>query len=133
MPKDKDKDAAQGVSRRAFARGVVVAAAGAVVLPSLSEAQQAPPPTSSAPVATPEKKPPEPSATEKKMSPAEEAERDAKFNRVVNVYGSRLSAEQKEEVRRQLTDQVKAVQSVRGAAIDNSVQPATVLKVTGKA
>ncbi len=129
----KDKDGPKRVSRRAFARGVVIAAAGAVVLPGGSEAQQAPPPGSSAPVATPEKKPEEASSGEKKMSPAEEAELDAKFNRIVNVYGSRLSPEQKAEVRRQLGDQVKALGSVRGAAIDNSVQPATVLKVTGKA
>lgn len=132
MP-EKDNDAPKSVSRRTFARGVAIAAASAVVLPSLSEAQQAPPPTSSAPVATPEKKPPEAPGTEKKLSPAAQAELDAKFNRVVNVYDSRLSPEQKDEVRRQLTDQVKALESLRTAAIDNSVQPATVLKVTGKA
>jgi|SRR5579864_8324668 len=128
----KDKDGPKRVSRRAFARGVVIAAAGAVVLPSGSQAQQAPPPSSSAPVATPEKKPAD-ASNDKKMSPAEEAELDAKFNRIVNVYGPRLSPEQKAEVRRQLGDQVKALGSIRGAAIDNSVQPATVLKVTGKA
>ncbi len=133
MLKNKDKDDPKPLSRRAFARGVAIAAAGAVVLPGGSEAQQAPPPSSSAPVVTPEKKPAEASIADQKMSPAEEAELDAKFNRIVNVYGPRLSPQQKAEVRRQLGDQVKALGSIRGAAIDNSVQPATVLKVTGKA
>ena len=116
-------------SRRAFARGVALTAAGVLVLPKLGDAQQAPPPTSSAPVTTPEKKPPE--TEEKKLSPAAEAELEAKYNRILAVRGTRLSAEQKEEVRRQLTDQVKALDSIRAAAIDNSVQPATVLKIMG--
>lgn len=133
MSKDKDLDGRKRVSRRTFARGVVIAAASAVVLPSRSDAQQAPPPSSSGPVATPEKKPTEAPGAEKKLSAAEEAELDAKFNRIVNLYGSRLSHDQKEEVRRQLTDQGKALGSVRAVAIDNSVQPATVLKLSEKA
>ncbi len=130
---DKDKDSAKGVSRRAFTRGVAIAAATAVVLPGRSEAQQAPPPSSSAPVATPEKKPPEAPAEAKKLSPAAQAELEAKFKRVMDTYGSRLSPDQKEEVQRQLSDQVKALETIRAAVVDNSVQPATVLKITGKA
>ena len=121
------------LTRREFARGAALAAASAVVLPTLIEGQQAPPPSTSSPVVTPEKKPPE--AQEKKLSAAAEAELEGKYNRIVGTYGSRLSPEQREEVRHQLTDQVKALESVRAAAIDNSVQPATVLKIgkTGKA
>ena len=131
MPK-KIKDSPTHLSRRAFARGAAFVAAGAMVLPQFSEGQQAPPPSSSAPVTTPEKKLPE--AGEKKLSATAEAELEAKYNRIVSTYGNRLSAEQKEEVHRQLTDQVKALESVRAAAIDNSVQPATVLKIVrGKA
>ena len=131
MP-EKQNDPARGVSRRAFTRGVAIAAAGTVVLPGFSEGQQVPPPSGAAPVTTSEKKPPEAASAEKKLLPAEEAELEAKFNRIVNVYGSRLAPEQKEEVRRQLGDQVKAVESIRAAAVDNSTQPATVLRIAGK-
>ena len=132
MSKDQSERPAE-LTRREFARGAALAAAGAVVLPKLVEGQQAPPPSTSSPVATPEKKPPE--AQEKKLSAAADAELEAKYNRIVGTYGSRLSPEQREEVRHQLRDQVKALESVRAAAIDNSVQPATVLKIgkTGKA
>lgn len=128
----KDREDSPELSRRAFTRGAAWAAAGAVVLPKLVEGQQAPPPSSSAPVAAPEKKP-EAAGQEKKLSPAAEAEAEAKFNQVIRTYGSRLSPEQKEEARQQLNDQVKALESIRKAALDNSVQPATVLKVMRKA
>lgn len=106
--------------------------AGAAVLPALSAGQQAPPPTGSAPATTPEKKPLESAGSEKKLSSVEQAELDSKFNRIVNTYGPRLSTDQRQEVRAQLNDQIKALGSIRAAVIDNSVQPATVLKISGK-
>ncbi len=128
VPENSDKPAK--LSRRAFARRAAIAAASAVVAPRLMEGQQAPPPTASQPV-TPEKK--SPSAEEQKLSPQAAGEVQAKFDQIVRVYGARLTPGDKEEARRQLTDQAKALEAVRAFALDNSVQPATVLKITRKA
>ncbi|MGH9519265.1 MAG: hypothetical protein ACRD2D_06425, partial [Terriglobales bacterium] len=54
---------------------------------------------------------------------------EAKTARILAVYGSRLSAEQKQRVRRTVAGHVAMLERIRGEAMPNSAPPATVLKL----
>src|SRR5438552_7329216 len=71
------------ITRRQFARGAAVAAAGAALLPHRLAAQSYPPPGS-------------------KLSLEAQSEVEAKLQNVLRKYGSRLSPAQKADVRRPL-------------------------------
>jgi hypothetical protein len=62
------------------------------------------------------------------------AEAEGSYQAVLRKYGSRLSSEQKSEVRRLLLQQQKSIEMVRNYKIENGDGPATVLHlVSGEA
>ncbi|PYP85541.1 MAG: hypothetical protein DMG65_20650 [Candidatus Angelobacter sp. Gp1-AA117] len=104
------------ISRRKFAVGAAVAAAG-VLLPgaevdaqSSSTAQQ---PSSST-----------------RLSPDAQAEVDAKVKEIFRKYGKRLSDEQKADIRKVMGETQSGLEKMRAYALENSDQPAAVLKFT---
>ncbi|MGH9477935.1 MAG: hypothetical protein ACRD1A_01780, partial [Terriglobales bacterium] len=58
---------------------------------------------------------------------AQTQEVEAKLARVLALYGSRLSAEQKLRLRSTIAGHVRMLESVRAVAMANSDPPATVL------
>ena len=109
------------ISRRDFARHAALAAASAAVLPasSLSAATEISLRTAEAP----------PQAGAKKLSPASQAEVDARLDVIFKKYGSRLNEMQKSDLRRLATEGQKPLEAIRAYSIENSGQPATVLKL----
>ncbi len=112
---------ASQISRRDFARRAALAAAGIAVLPAASLATAA-----ELSARSPETFP---QADEKKLSPASQAEVDAKLDVIFNKYGSRFSGAQKTDLRRLATEGQKPLEAIRAFPIENSGQPATVLKL----
>jgi hypothetical protein len=103
-------------SRRDFARvAALTAAAGLVPQPVLAQSESAQP---LAPQATP------------KLSPAAQAEAEAKIQNVIRKYGDRLTEEQRADVRKSILQGQEALEKMRGFALDNSDEPATALRVT---
>lgn len=110
------KKESAGISRRDFARGAAVAAAGAACLPVGL-------------VVTPIT-----SATELQVDRAgalsyEEAEIDAKVEAILRKYGERLSEAQKADIRRLVTEGQKPLARMRAFALDNADQPGNVMKI----
>ena len=97
------------VSRRDFARAAAALAAAAAVLPNDLLAQTPPPPTAAAPPAAP--------------PPVNQADIDARINFVMTRYGSRLTDEQKADVRRIITGGQGGLDAIRAFPLNNSVQP----------
>lgn len=120
-----------GISRREFARRAVLATASAAALPAgLLDAApdlprgakidsrnnfesgqgklQGPPPASNV--------------------SANEIEVENKFESILSQYGSRFSEEQKADIRRLVGEMQKPLDRLRAFSLDNSDQPATVLK-----
>src|SRR5713226_2088595 len=95
-----------GVSRREFARRTAMATAAAA--PGTTHLEQT---TSVAP-----------------LSPSSQAEVDIRAHAILTKYGSRLNNEQKSDVRRLAAETQKYIDKLRAYALDNSDQPATVLK-----
>ena len=110
MSKDK-------VSRRDFARRAALAAATAAVAPAdlLAQEQKSEP-----------KQPPA-SAQKSKLSPELQAEAEARIDNLLRQYGSRLSDEQKIEIRKTITEGMEGVAKLRAFPLDNADEPATVL------
>jgi hypothetical protein len=107
------------LDRRRFALGAAAAAAVAVIDPGevLAQAQQSAPPGSLQ------------ERMEKAMaqlSPSARAEVEAKVSNLFRKYGSRLSDEQKTDIRRILAETQGGLEKMRAFALDNSDQPATV-------
>ena len=109
------------ISRRAFARRAALAAAGAAVLPAsaLASASEKSLPPVEAPAQT----------GASKLSPASQAEVDARLELIFNKYGSRLNDTQKSDLRRLAAEGQKPLDSIRAYSIGNSDQPVTVLKL----
>ncbi|HLJ85586.1 MAG TPA: hypothetical protein VKZ53_02115 [Candidatus Angelobacter sp.] len=63
------------------------------------------------------------------LSPASVAEVEMKFNDVMRKYGSRLSDEQKADVRKVLTDTQSGLEKMREFLLQNGDQPAAVFRV----
>lgn len=101
------------LSRRAFARGAATVAAAAVTLKSQLFSQTPPPPTPPAP----------PSST----PPIDQKDADSRYAQVLARYGSRLSEEQKNDIRRLINGGQGGLDAVRAYPIDNSVQPGITL------
>ena len=111
------------VSRRDFARHVAVAAT-ALALPEAVLSQATP---GSAPAASQPGTPPD--------VPKEVAEEvETKFNNILRLSvpgaAGSFTAEQKDEIRRQLVSQVQGLQKLRAYELDNGDAPATVLRLT---
>jgi hypothetical protein len=113
----EDKSKPSRISRRDFARRAALAAASAACLPSqlLAEPAVAPP----AP----------PQQAEEKLSPESQAEVDAKIQAIFRKYGSRFSDDQKTDIRRLVAEGQKPLDAMRKFPLDNSDQPANVLKL----
>jgi hypothetical protein len=110
------------ITRRDFARRAALAAAGITVLPR--ELLARPAPLTPAGVAESNLSPDEP-----KLSPAAQAEAKAMAEAVFRKRGDRLSEDQKKEIRRLATEAQPSLEKLRAFALENSDQPATVLKL----
>ncbi len=122
--RNKGKRPRQGanITRRDFARRAAIAAAGITVLPG--ELLADPALLTPAGVAESSLSPDEP-----KLSPAAQAEAKAMAEAVFRKRGDRLSEDQKKEIRRLATEAQPSLAKLRAFALENSDQPATVLKL----
>ena len=119
--KEQRKESSGAITRRTFARNAALGAATVAVLPADAFSQQAkpapPPPPAPAAEAPP------------KLSPAGQAEVDARVAGVMRQFGDRLSEAQKAEVRRLITLGQKSVEDLRAYPLAITDEPATVLKL----
>ncbi len=112
------------LSRRDFARNAALAAATAALAPKDLIAQE----QKSKPTQPPEKPPEKP-----KLSPELQAEAEARIQNLFRKYGERLTDEQKADVRKQITEGMEGVGKLRAFPLDNSDEPATVLRLVRSA
>jgi hypothetical protein len=108
------------LSRRAFARDTALLAATVALLPAELLAQ----------TQTPASKPPAPSS-QPELSPASKQEVEDCYKTIIDRFGSRFSEEQKRDVHRLLLAQQSMIDSLRAYKLENSDEPATVLKLEG--
>ncbi|MGA8223760.1 MAG: twin-arginine translocation signal domain-containing protein [Candidatus Acidiferrales bacterium] len=106
-----------GISRRDFARRAAIAAATAACLPSELFARPADP------------LPAAPQQADEKLSAESQAEVDAKIQAILGKYGDRFSEAQKADIRRLVTEGQKPLEAMRKFPVENSDQPATVLRL----
>ncbi len=112
-----------GISRRDFGWRAALAAVGVVAISSDALAgTQAPAPASPTTAQQPAEAP--------KLSPESRAEAEAKIQNIFRKYGSRLSEEQKTDVRRLALEGQKPLESLRAFPLENGDEPATVLKLS---
>jgi len=113
------------LNRRQFALAAAAAATTAIVNPSeaLEQAQSA---ASVAPQSDLEHKY---RVAMAKLSPAAQAEVQAKIASIFRKYGDRLSDEQKADIRRAMAETQEGLEKMRAFALENSDQPATVFKL----
>lgn len=113
------------VDRRRFALGAAAAAATALINPAqaLEQAQNA---ASGQPSTSLEQKA---QAAMAKLSPAAQAEVQTKVDSIFRKYGTKLSDEQKADIRRALAEAQDGLEKMRAFALENGDQPATVLKL----
>lgn len=64
-----------------------------------------------------------------KLSPAAQAEVQAKIASIFRKYGDRLSDDQKADIRRALAETQDGLEKMRAFALENGDQPATVFKI----
>ena len=110
------------LSRREFARRAAFAATTAAVMPAALLSQESapkPPPAASGP---PQSSPP--------LSPELQAEGELKYQWILKNYGTRLTDAEKKDVYRLVMEGQKPLAAFRAFPLDNSDQPATVLKFT---
>ena len=113
------------IDRRRFAIGAAAAATTAIISPveALEQAQTTPPPKP--PAAGDEKT----RAAMAKLSPAAQAEVEAKVASIFRKYGTRLSDEQKADIRRSMAESQDGLEKMRAFVLENGDEPATVLKL----
>ena len=118
-----------GLSRREFARGATVAAAAIAANPgSVLGAATALSGSTEAAVSAPAQE----SAGEKpKLSAEAQAEVEAKVADILRRYGSKLSEEQKADVRRLVREVQAQLEALRGFPLANSDEPAAILHLVG--
>lgn len=119
MSKRTRREKFPAITRRAFARSAALAAATVAVLPTDVFAQAAAP----APAAAPQAEAPP------KLSPAGQAEVEARVQGVMRQFGDRLSGAQKAQVRRLLALNQKSVEDLRAYPLEIADEPATILKL----
>jgi hypothetical protein len=110
------------ISRRSFARNAIVIAAAAAVAPS-TIAQTEP----AAPKTTPAQ--PKPPDNPPALSPASQAEVDARVQWIVTKYGSHLNEEQRGDVRRLIAGGQSGVEAMRKYDIENGTGPAEPFRI----
>lgn len=64
-----------------------------------------------------------------KLSPAAQAEVEAKVASIFRKYGTRLSDEQKADIRRAMAESQDGLEKMRAFVLENGDEPATVLKL----
>jgi hypothetical protein len=106
------------ISRRDFAVSAALATAAIAAVPTHLLAQE----KSAAEAAKPES--PQPP----KLSAASQAEVEARYTELLRKYGSRLSEEQKKDVRKSLVSQQQGLDQIRAFPLNNWDEPATVFK-----
>ncbi|HET7434550.1 MAG TPA: hypothetical protein VFN10_07555 [Thermoanaerobaculia bacterium] len=62
------------------------------------------------------------------LSPALQAEAEARIQWILAKYGSRFSDEQKADLRRIITGSMGGFEALRAYPLDNSVEPATIFR-----
>ncbi len=117
--------AKSSITRRRFTLGAAAAATTALISPAhaLEQAESA---ASAQPAGTLEQKF---QAAMAKLSPAAQAEVQSKIASIFRKYGSRLSDEQKADIRRAMAESQEGLEKMRAFALDNGDQPATVLRL----
>lgn len=103
------------ITRRSFAVGAAVAAT-ATLLPGRADAHGAPVQAAQ-------------SDAMSKLSAGARAEVDAKIKELLRKYGSRLSDEQKADIRKVMAETQDGLEKMRAFALTNGDQPATVLEL----
>lgn len=116
------RESGNKLSRREFARRTAFAAATVAVAPATLLSQETAPSPAPASSAPPQASPP--------LSPELQAEGELKYQWVIQNYGSRLSDAEKTDVHRLVMEGQKPLAAFRAFPLDNSDQPATVLKFT---
>lgn len=119
-----------GISRRDFARRAALAAAAVAAAPrELLARPEAEPgsrvrlsPADSGALSPQESPGPQ-------LSAESRAEVEAKIQEIFRRHGSRLSEEQKKDIRRLVTEGQKPLENLRAYALENGDEPATVLKI----
>jgi hypothetical protein len=104
------------ISRRQFARRAAVLSATASLVPASVFAVPTPPTPDQAPPGTP------------KLSPESQAEAEARYQQILNQYGSRLSAEEKTIVKQANATLQESLDHVRAFPLQNGDGPALYLK-----
>jgi len=104
-----------GISRREFARQAALGTATAACLPAELLAQ---------PTARPQAP-----AQAKRLSPASQAEADAKIQAIFRKYGDRFSDAQKADIRRLVIEGQEPLEKMRAFPLDNADQPANVMRI----
>jgi hypothetical protein len=110
------------LSRREFARRAAFAATTAIVVPPALLSQE----TAAKPAPSPGTPPP----ASTQLSPELQAEGELKYQWIIQRYGSRLTDAEKQDVHRLVMEGQKPLAAFRAFPLDNSDQPATVLKFT---
>jgi hypothetical protein len=105
------------ITRRSFTVGAA-AAATAALLPGREAYAQS---------TTPAQSKPDPMA---KLSPGARAEVEMKVGEIFRKYGSRLSDEQKADIRKVMAETQDGLEKMRSYALANGDQPATAFKYT---
>lgn len=108
------------LTRRAFTVAAAAAATGALLPSKEGHAQSA---TAPSQVQT------DPMA---KLSPGARAEVEAKISEIFRKHGSRLSDEQKADIRKVMAETQDGLEKMRNFALANGDQPATVFKNTAE-
>ena len=122
------------VDRRRFTLGAAAAATAALISPgqALKEAQaQAQAAGAAKQVSTNEVSVLEQKAQAAiaKLSPAAQAEVEAKVSSIFRKYGSRLNDQQKADIRRAMAETQEGLEKMRAFALENGDQPATVFQI----
>ena len=104
------------ITRRSFAVAAAAAATGALLPPRETHAQS---------TAAPQQSQADPVG---KLSPGARAEVEMKVSEIFRKYGSRLSDEQKADVRKVMAETQDGLEKMRIFALTNGDQPATVFK-----
>lgn len=115
----------KNMSRRTFARTAIVATAAAVLPNAIAQTQ--PPAPKPAPAE------PKPPSNPPALSPASQAEVDARVQWVFTKYGSRLDDVQRADIRRIITAGQPGVEDMRKYALENANAPAPAFRPYRKA
>jgi len=120
MPDDREPAGpvkARSISRRQFALRAALASAATSLAPgALLTAAASPAPVPQQPAGSPT------------LSPASQAEIEARVQSILGRYGSRFSDEQKSEIRRLSAALQAPLESVRAHPLNNAASPALYLK-----